>query len=77
MERISLREEYVLLRFIGGGLPESQFLLHKNGHSYDEITFKDSASGEESTLYFKVDIPIKHGVCVTYKTRFNDLTAGL
>jgi hypothetical protein len=62
MERISLGEEYVWLRFMAGGRPKSQSLLHKNGHSYDEITFKDSASGQESTLYFKVDIPIQHRV---------------
>jgi hypothetical protein len=59
---IEVHEEYVLLRFMGVGLPESQALLHKNGHSYDEVKFKDPASKQEATLYFNVDIPIKHGL---------------
>jgi hypothetical protein len=59
---IQVHEEYVLLRFMGIGLPESQSLLHKNGHSYDEIKFKDPKSGQAVTLYFNVDIPAKHGL---------------
>jgi hypothetical protein len=59
---IQVHEEYVLLRFMGVGLPESQSLLHKNGHSYDEIKFKDPKSGQSVTLYFNVDIPAKHGL---------------
>ena len=59
---IEVHEEYVLLQFMGVGLPESQALLHKNGHSYDEIKFKDPASKQEATMYFNVDIPIKHGL---------------
>lgn len=59
---IEVHEEYVLLRFMGIGLPESQALLHKNGHSFDEIKFKDPASKQEVTMYFNVDIPTKHGV---------------
>jgi len=59
---IQVHEEYVLLRFMGVGLPESQSLLHKSGHSYDEIKFKDPKSGDPVTLYFNVDIPAKHGL---------------
>lgn len=59
---IQVHEEYVLLRFMGVGLPESQSLLHKNGHSFDEVKFKDPKSGEPITLYFNVDIPTKHGL---------------
>jgi Domain of unknown function (DUF4919) len=59
---IQVHEEYVLLRFMGVGLPESQSLLQKNGHSYDEIKFKDPKSGESVILYFNVDIPAKHGL---------------
>lgn len=59
---IQVHEEYVLLRFMGVGLPESQSLLHKNGHSYDEIKFKDPKSGQSVTIYFNVDIPAKHGL---------------
>jgi hypothetical protein len=61
-EVIEVHEEYVLLRFMGVGLPESQSLLRKDQHSYDEIKFKDPRSGEETTLYFNVDIPVKHGL---------------
>jgi hypothetical protein len=59
---IQVHEEYVLLRFMGVGLPESQSLLKKNGHSYDEIKFKDPKSGQLMTIYFNVDIPAKHGL---------------
>jgi len=52
----------VVLHTLGVGLPKSQSLLKKNGHSYDEIKYEDPASKEEKTLYFNVDIPIKHGV---------------
>ncbi len=59
---IEVHEEYVLLRFMGVGLPSSQSLLSKNGHSYDEIKFEDPQSKHEVTLFFNVDIPIKHGL---------------
>ena len=59
---IEVHEEYVMLRFMGIGLPESQSLLHKNGHSFDEIKFKDPKSGQSVTLYFNVDIPAQHGL---------------
>jgi hypothetical protein len=61
LQVIEVHEEYVLLRFMGVGLPESQSLLHQGGHSYDQIKFKDPKSGKDSVLYFNVDIPIKHG----------------
>jgi hypothetical protein len=60
-EVIDVREEFVLLQLMGVGLPESQSLLQKNGHSYDEIKFKNPSSGESVTIYFNVDIPTKHG----------------
>jgi hypothetical protein len=59
---IQVHEEYVILRFMGVGLPESQSILHKNGHSFDEIKFHDPKSGQSVTLYFNVDIPAKHGL---------------
>jgi len=59
---IEVHEEYVLLHFMGIGLPKSQTLLHKDGHSYDEIKFDDPATKREVVLFFNVDIPIKHGV---------------
>jgi len=59
---IEVHEEYVLLHFMGVGLPSSQSLLRKNGHAYDEIKFEDPKSKMEVTLYFNVDIPTKHGL---------------
>ena len=58
---IEVHEEYVLLRFMGAGLPD-QSLLHKNGHSYDEMKYEDLTSKQEVTIYFNVDIPAKHGL---------------
>ena len=59
---IEVHEEYVLLHFMGVGLPKSQSLLKKNGHSYDQITFDDPQSKQEVKLFFNVDIPMKHGL---------------
>jgi hypothetical protein len=59
---IEVHEEYVLLRFMGVGLPKSQSYLHKDGHAYDEIKFEDPTSKEERTIYFNVDISAKHGL---------------
>lgn len=59
---IDVHEEYVLLHFMRVALPESQSYLHKNGHAYDEIKFKDPATGKEAVLYFNVDIPAKKGL---------------
>jgi hypothetical protein len=58
---IEVHEEYVLLHFMGVGIPKSQSLLRKNGHAYDEIKFDDPESRKEVTLYFNVDISISHG----------------
>ena len=60
MQVIEVHEEYVLLRHLGVGLPGSQSLLHKDGHSYDEIKYLDPDSKQEVTIYFNVDIPFKH-----------------
>jgi hypothetical protein len=59
---IEVHEEYVILRFMGVGLPKSQAYLKKDGHSYDEIKFDDPQTKKEQTLYFNVDIPAKHGL---------------
>jgi hypothetical protein len=59
---IQVHEEYILLHSLGVGLPESQSLLRKNGHSYDEIKYQDPDSKKDVTIYFNVDIPIKHGL---------------
>jgi hypothetical protein len=59
---IAVHEEYVLLRSMGVGFPESQSLMQKNGHSYDALKFEDPAAKQKVTLYFNVDIPIKHGL---------------
>jgi hypothetical protein len=59
---IEVHEEYVVLRSMGVGLPKSQSLMKRGGHSYDAITFDDPDTKKEVTLYFNVDIPAKHGL---------------
>jgi hypothetical protein len=59
---IEVHEEYILLHSLGVGVPESQSLLHKKGHSEDEIKYQDPASKQDVTIYFKLDIPAKHGL---------------
>jgi hypothetical protein len=61
-EVIEVHEEYVVLRFMGVGLPKTQSYLKKNGHAYDEIKYEDPKSKQEETIYFNVDIPAKHGL---------------
>jgi hypothetical protein len=56
---ISVHEEYVMLRVLGFK-PSGQALLHKDGHSYDEMKVKSAQDGSEQTLYFNVDIPFSH-----------------
>jgi hypothetical protein len=59
---IDVHEEYVLLRAMGVGFPKSQSVMKKNGHSYDALTFGDPDTHKDTTLYFNVDIPAKHGL---------------
>jgi hypothetical protein len=59
---IDVHEEYVVLRFMGVGLPKSQSYIHKDGHAYDAIKYEDPETKEEKTIYFNVDIPAKHGL---------------
>jgi hypothetical protein len=56
---INVHEEYVLLRVLGF-MPSQQSLMHKDGHSYDEMKVKKAEDGTEQTFYFNVDIPFKH-----------------
>jgi len=56
---IQVHEEYVLLRSMGVGLPKQQSLVESKGHSYDKMVFNDPDNGQETVLYFNVDIPIK------------------
>ncbi len=55
---ITVHEEYVVLSVLGMR-PGSQAVIHKDGHSYDEMKVKD-ADGKDHTFYFNVDIPFKH-----------------
>jgi hypothetical protein len=56
---INVHEEYVLLRVLGFR-PSGQSLLHKDGHSYDQMKVKNAEDGTEQTFYFNVDIPFMH-----------------
>jgi hypothetical protein len=56
---ISTHEEYVLLR-VFGLVPEKQSLSHSGHHSYDVLEAKDPNTDQTITLFFNVDIPMKH-----------------
>ena len=56
---INTHEEYVLFGVMGL-MPDQQSLQHVDGHSYDRMETKDRKTGETVTLYFNVDIPMKH-----------------
>lgn len=56
---IQTHEEYVVMRIFGLAL-NKQSLRKANHHSYDVIDATDQRSNQKVTLYFNVDIPIKH-----------------
>ena len=56
---IEVHEEYVILRFMGL-MPSKQSLSEKDGHSYDVMEVTDPKTEQKVTLYFNVDIPMKH-----------------
>lgn len=57
---ITVHEEYVVLHALGVGLPKSQALIHQGPHSFDKIVYVDPDSNQEKTIFFNVDIPIRH-----------------
>ena len=56
---IQTHEEYVVIRMFGLTL-NKQSLKRVNHHAYDVIDATDPQSSQKVTLYFNVDIPIKH-----------------
>lgn len=56
---IQTHEEYVVMRMFGLTLGK-QSLKRVNHHAYDVIDATDPQSGQKVTLYFNVDIPMKH-----------------
>jgi len=59
---IEVHEEYVFLHSRGVALPKQQSLVQGKGHSYDKVVFDDPDNGQQTVLYFNVDIPMKHGL---------------
>lgn len=55
---INVAEEYAVLRIIGLQTT-SQTLVEHEGSSFDAMHVKDPKSGNELTLYFNVDLPMK------------------
>ena len=58
---ISIAEEYALMRVFRRVLIR-QHLLREGGHAYDQMEVKDLNSGVTATLYFNVDIPLRHAL---------------
>jgi hypothetical protein len=56
---VTVHEEYVVLRALGYQ-PSGQALLEKDGHSYDQMKVKNAEDGTEQTIYFNIDIALKH-----------------
>ena len=56
---VQTHEEYVVIRVFGLTL-DKQSLKRVNHHAYDVIDATDPQSSQKVTLYFNVDIPIKH-----------------
>jgi hypothetical protein len=53
---ISTDEEYVLFDFLGLR-PQSQALVHQEGHSYDKMTALDPKTNQTVIYYFNIDKP--------------------
>jgi hypothetical protein len=58
---ISIAEEYTLMRVFRMALIR-QKLLREAGHAYDAMDVKDLNSGATATLFFNVDIPLRHAL---------------
>ena len=56
---VQTHEEYVVIRVFGLTL-NRQSLKRVNHHAYDVIDATDPQSSQKVTLYFNVDIPMKH-----------------
>ena len=56
---IQTHEEYVVMRVFGLTL-DKQNLKRANHHAYDVIEATDQQSSQKVTLYFNIDIPMKH-----------------
>jgi hypothetical protein len=55
---VSVHEEYVVLRALHLQ-PQGQSLAHKGDHSYDVMKTKNQKTGEEVTVFFNADIPMR------------------
>lgn len=56
---INTHEEYALLRFMRL-MPKQQGLIHSGGHAYDKMDVTNPKTGESQTVYFNIDISMKH-----------------
>jgi hypothetical protein len=56
---INVHEEYVVLNVLGLRRG-NQALVAEDGHSYDRLTTTDPKTNQTVTLFFNVDIPMKH-----------------
>jgi hypothetical protein len=55
---INVAEEYAVLRVVGLQVTNQSLIAHE-GSEFDEMHVKDPKSGNELTLYFNVDLPMK------------------
>ena len=55
---IDTQEEHTMIAMLGFAFLQQRLVKH-DGHDYDILTIKDNKTGEESEIYFNIDIPIK------------------
>lgn len=57
---ITTEEEYLLMRTYFKAKVTNQSLLQENGHTYDVLSFDDTAQGRKGQIYFNVDTLFAH-----------------
>jgi hypothetical protein len=55
---VSTPEEYALVRALGVEVLRQSLIRSDDGHAYDLLTVRDKRTGEESQLYFNVDLAL-------------------
>jgi hypothetical protein len=55
---VSTPEEYALVRTLGVEVLSQALIREDDGHAYDVLTVRDRATGQQSKLYFNVDLAL-------------------
>ena len=55
---VNTPEEYAIVRVLGVRVVSQSLMRSADGHAYDVLTVRDAGTGQESLLYFNVDVAL-------------------